>query len=216
MSQTLIIGFILVALAATGVATFVFWRSATRRKGAKGEREIARLLKASRCGKHYVVNDLLFSCGKDLSCQIDHILINRNGIFVVETKNYAGEIYGSDSAREWTQVLAHGTVKNRLYNPVMQNETHIRRLKGVLKETEIFRNVVVFLQGADLKGVSSPSVCSAANLNQILTENIGFTLSKAEMKRYYRALVCLKKNSHVTKRRHVKNIKRAQKKHRKD
>lgn len=35
--------------------------------------------------------------------QIDHIYISKFGIFVVETKNYKGWIYGKTHDKEWTK-----------------------------------------------------------------------------------------------------------------
>lgn len=64
--------------------------------------------------------------------QIDHIVINPRGVFVIETKNYSGEIYGSENQREWTQVLAYGNVKNKLYNPLKQNATHVYNVKRIV------------------------------------------------------------------------------------
>ena len=37
--------------------------------------------------------------------QIDHILVSPFGLFIVETKNYTGWIYGSESQANWTQVI---------------------------------------------------------------------------------------------------------------
>ena len=37
--------------------------------------------------------------------QIDHILVSPFGIFVVETKNYKGWIYGSEDQSTWIQVI---------------------------------------------------------------------------------------------------------------
>ena len=39
------------------------------------------------------------------SSQIDHILLNSHGIFVIETKNYKGVVYGSEGKNYWRQYL---------------------------------------------------------------------------------------------------------------
>ena len=99
-----------------------------RLKGRKGEIVVARILGKTISGRQYVINDLLFSDQLGHSCQIDHIYINRYGIWIIETKNYSGQIYGTIDQREWTQVLAYGNTKNHFYNPIKQNTTHIYRL----------------------------------------------------------------------------------------
>lgn len=78
------------------------------------------------------------------SSQIDHLVINRTGIFVIETKNYSGRIYGQEDQREWTQVLQYGKVKNKFYNPIMQNKTHIYALSKVIGRSDCFVSIIVF------------------------------------------------------------------------
>ena len=52
--------------------------------------------------------------------QIDHIFIHPTGIYVIETKNSTGRIYGSEGDQEWTQVLHYGKKKYKMYNPLKQ------------------------------------------------------------------------------------------------
>jgi hypothetical protein len=65
--------------------------------------------------------------------QIDHVVISPYGIFVIETKNYNGEIKGSRTDKYWR-------VSNRfnMYNPLMQNYGHIKALEQVLN---VFSNL---------------------------------------------------------------------------
>ena len=67
------------------------------------------------------------------SSQIDHILFHTSGIYVIETKNFSGRIYGKESDKAWTQVLAKGKVKNKFYSPVLQNQKHIERTRLLIK-----------------------------------------------------------------------------------
>ena len=74
------------------------------------------------------------------STQIDHLIVSPYGIFVIETKNHKGWVYGDVNGRVWTQVLngengwraygghAHFT----FYNPVVQNQGHIEALSKQL------------------------------------------------------------------------------------
>jgi hypothetical protein len=64
--------------------------------------------------------------------QVDHVLITPQGIFVIETKNYNGEIKGGRSDRYWT-VKAAGR-RYRLYNPLMQNGGHIKAIEALLAD----------------------------------------------------------------------------------
>lgn len=174
-------------------------------KGKRGESEVAKILGETEAGKQYVVNDLLFSDG-ERSCQIDHVLINPRGIWVVETKNYAGRICGTDDEREWTQFLGNGETVNRFYNPVKQNRTHVYRLKEALNAGNVFFNVVVFLDRADLTGVNSAHVCSLDTLSSIRTRETGISLSEQEMEGYYQKLTELARECPIGKREHVEKI----------
>ncbi len=48
----------------------------------------------------------------DGTTQIDHVFVSRFGVFVVETKNMGGWIYGSERNRRWTQVFP-GVARSR-------------------------------------------------------------------------------------------------------
>lgn len=75
------------------------------------------------------LNDLLIPNSKSRSgySQIDHLIVTPYGIFVIETKNYNGEIKGGREDRNWS-------VGNRfkMYNPLMQNYGHIKAVEQQL------------------------------------------------------------------------------------
>ena len=59
--------------------------------------------------------------------QIDHVILTPYAIFVVETKNYAGTIYGDRNRAKWS---VNG--KFPMMNPFNQNYGHIQAIKSVL------------------------------------------------------------------------------------
>lgn len=71
--------------------------------------------------------------------QIDHILVCRWGVYVIETKSHNGLIL--TGTKEWIQKYGEKTV--RFYNPIKQNENHCRALKSVLDTQPILSNVKV-------------------------------------------------------------------------
>ncbi|MDZ8118732.1 nuclease-related domain-containing protein [Pontiella agarivorans] len=82
--------------------------------------------------------------------QIDHIILSMYGIFVIETKNYSGWIFGSKEQRYWTQVVYQK--KNRFLNPLRQNYGHICALSEFLDlPLSRFHNIVCFAGSADFK-----------------------------------------------------------------
>ncbi len=74
--------------------------------------------------------------------QIDHILIGKKGVFVIETKDYNGKIYGDQYSKYWMQKL-NGR-KNTFYNPIRQNYGHIKALEEMLDRKDIFISLIVF------------------------------------------------------------------------
>lgn len=93
-------------------------------KGTIGETGVSTFL-ALLPDKYIVLNDIMLKNG-NYSTQIDHIVISPHGIFVIETKNYKGWVYGSMHSEQWTQNIWGKKIS--LYNPVMQNEKHIKFL----------------------------------------------------------------------------------------
>lgn len=66
----------------------------------------------------------------DGTTQVDHILVSRFGVFVIETKHYQGWIFGDAKSRQWTQVLYK--VKHRFQNPLRQNYKHLVAVRALL------------------------------------------------------------------------------------
>lgn len=59
--------------------------------------------------------------------QIDVLLITEFGIYVIESKDYSGWIFGSENNKNWTQSLNKNS-RYSFYNPIWQNRSHIKAL----------------------------------------------------------------------------------------
>ncbi|WP_429057363.1 NERD domain-containing protein [Aeromonas jandaei] len=64
------------------------------------------------------------------STQIDHVLVSSFGVFVIETKNIKGWIFGNPAHKSWTQQLFRR--RHSFQNPLRQNYLHIMTLKSLL------------------------------------------------------------------------------------
>ena len=76
--------------------------------------------------KYVVLNDIMLEVnGK--TYQIDHIVISKYGIFVIETKQYNGYITGSKYDNKWVRLLKN---KRVIYytNPIRQNYGHVKAI----------------------------------------------------------------------------------------
>lgn len=95
--------------------------------------------------------------------QIDHIVVSRFGIFVIETKNMKGWIFGGLHQREWTQVLFHESYKFR--NPLHQNRAHVNALQSILKLPDhALRSIVVFVGDSEFKNLMPDNVLAGWEL----------------------------------------------------
>lgn len=88
---------------------------------------------------------------KDGTTQVDHILVSRFGVFVIETKDYKGWIFANANHASWTQVLFNG--KFQFQNPIIQNLRHVRAVRELLDflPPDIVKSVVVFTGDAEFK-----------------------------------------------------------------
>lgn len=120
--------------------------------------------------EYVIFNDLLFE-SNGRSTQIDHIVVSPYGVFVIETKGYKGWILGGENSEHWTQVIYKS--KHQFYNPIKQNEGHVRFLRYLLKcSFDIpFVPIVVFDNSADLKvHVENHIVVNRYNLNYAISQ----------------------------------------------
>lgn len=67
---------------------------------------------------------------EDGTTQIDHVLVSGYGVFVVETKNMKGWIFGGPYQRIWTQKIFRSSYK--FQNPLHQNYKHVKTLQALL------------------------------------------------------------------------------------
>lgn len=116
-----------------------------------GEARVSRILLSEfRPPDHHLMNHVTVEMD-DGTTQIDHILVSRFGVFVIETKNYKGWIFANEARKTWTQVLFR--LKFRFQNPIFQNKRHVRAVQGLLDflPPEAIRSVVVFTGTAEFK-----------------------------------------------------------------
>ena len=175
-------------------------------RGKIGEWRISLLLK--NVTKDYdskVINDVVIEVeGK--SSQIDHVLIDRSGIYVIETKNYSGRIYGSYDDKNWTQVLVFGHRKNKLYNPILQNKVHMYRLMEVLGIKNNIHSLVVFVK-SNIEYINADEVYTPRTLKKYIKKHIDEEiLSEEEVLSLFNKLNDYKENPVKTNKEHIKGI----------
>ncbi len=99
------------------------------------EGEVATTAVLRRLPRHYYVCPDVTISGDGHSAQMDHVVVGPNGVFVVETKNHKGVIYGDDEDHALLQkkkTESGSRYAKRFYSPVKQVTTHARVLTRVL------------------------------------------------------------------------------------
>ena len=106
----------------------------------------------------------------DGTTQVDHILVSRFGVFVIETKDYNGWIFANANQANWTQVLFKW--KFKFQNPIFQNFRHIRAVQGLLDflPPSAIKSVVVFTGGAKFMTEIPQGVFTISGLIDYLRE----------------------------------------------
>ena len=92
--------------------------------------------------------------------EIDIVMINSKGVFVIESKNYGGWIFGSEHQKYWYQTLPQSQSechKERFYNPIMQNRGHLNHLKTLIGDTFKFHSIIAFSGRSVFKNVDIKS-----------------------------------------------------------
>jgi hypothetical protein len=125
-----------------------------RDSGSYGEYSLYKHLATLPGNKRF-----LFNCyipkNDGTTSEIDVILLHMSGIYVFESKNYSGWIFGTESQKMWTQRFRNGHTE-RFYNPLMQNNGHIKWLKSFLPEVDegVYHSIIVFSERCSLKQIN--------------------------------------------------------------
>ena len=106
-------------------------------QGERGEDKVSATLKRfDPIGKDgHILRNLYVPVAKDNTREIDLLCVTAKGLIVVESKDYAGYIFGDEARQNWTVTLnggRRGIEKHHFFNPIWQNNAHIMRLRNTL------------------------------------------------------------------------------------
>lgn len=156
-------------------------------KGSIGEKKVNKILENITNAK--LLKDIVLKT-ENGTTQIDHILIHKKGIFVIETKNFKGWIFGKEKDKYWVQSIYNK--KSKFYNPIRQNYGHIKAIESYLPENRrnILKSIIVFSNKCEFKNlqVSTP-VLKMKNLSNYINNIEGdVRLTKADIEYFYMLL----------------------------
>ena len=187
--------------------------STSQEKGRAGERLIASILNQLPKDEYHVMNDVLLEIG-DTSSQIDHIVISQYGVFVIETKNYAGIVSGTMISDKWIQEKDDRNYE--FYNPILQNQKHcqaIARCIGMI-DNPMFVPIVVFSKNCVLNVLSDVPVLYSDDLIAYIDTYKEKLLSAVDVETFRKRLEGYNNPSYAARQRHVRRAKYAKYKHR--
>lgn len=135
-----------------------------KQRGKEGEKIVANSLKfwVEKKNKNYVFNDLTLPTLSGNTTQLDHLVLSTKGIFVIETKYLNGSIHGDVDNPHWKHIN-HLKQVNQIYNPLMQNNGHLKHLAQILKvPMSEMTGIVTNVGKAKLSGSINPLFGKAA------------------------------------------------------
>ena len=186
------------------------------RLGRYGETLIARKLMLSNLlgQKGRILKNIYLPKDDGETSEIDLLYITQKGIIVIESKNYSGWIFGNEKDQYWTQSLSNHS-RNRFYNPIRQNQTHIKWLRLFLKNQIPMFSFIVFSERCTLKSVTVHSE-NVTVLNRDMLrgalKNIYKTspdvLTKDEISEIYDSLEPLTNVDEAVKQAHIEAIRK--------
>ena len=144
----------------------------------------------------------------DGTTQIDHVFLSPYGIFVLETKNMGGWIFGSEKQAQWAQRLYKRTFK--FQNPLRQNYKHLKALEATLGvNPEHLHSVITFVGGSTFKTEVPANVTQGIGFIRYIKSFQQTVFSEAEVDAMLHALQTGRRAPTLaTHREHVQNLKR--------
>jgi hypothetical protein len=148
MQPTTLLFFLVVSALAIG---YILGRYCVSSFQNRGEIRVCRELQTNFSSPDFHLLNHITLKNKDGTTQIDHILVSRFGVFVIETKDYKGWIFANANHATWMQVLYR--VKFKFQNPIFQNMLHVLAVEELLDflPPEAIKSVVVFTGSAEFK-----------------------------------------------------------------
>jgi len=144
---------------------------------------------------------------EDGTTQIDHILVSRFGIFVVETKNMKGWIFGSEKQKIWTQQIYKQ--RHKFQNPLRQNYKHVKTLEALLNiEANKIFSLVLFVGDCEFKTEMPANVAYLGSGVRFIESHTDVLFSDEELQQIIGQIEKQKfERGFKTDRAHVRNLK---------
>jgi hypothetical protein len=136
--------------------------------------------------------------------QIDQVVVSPFGIFVIETKNLRGWIFGSENQANWTQVFP--TKKFKFQNPLHQNYRHAKCLAGFLRLDSSLLHSIAFFAGKCEFKTAMPANVITSGLGDYIKKFRARLLQDSAVTTIVKKLEDLKSDPEMTSRAHIASL----------
>ena len=191
------------------VVVFVLLSVLRSARSNSGERRVQAVTDRRLNGRTYrSLHDLTLPT-LDGTTQIDHVIVSNFGVFVIETKDLTGWIFGDERSRKWTQSI-YGN-RYQFMNPLRQNYKHQKAVENLLGlGTRCVHSVVVFVGNSEFKTMMPPNVLELRELVPYIRSKTDILLSDKQVEDLVRTLKTSRISKFGTRRRHVRNLRENQ------
>lgn len=176
-------------------------------KGVMGEFivNVAAKLMLDKNEYHLIKNVTLPT--EDGTTQIDHVIVSKYGIFVVETKNMKGWIFGNPNQSTWTQQIFKN--KSKFQNPLRQNYKHVRTLESLLGlNNQQIHSLIVFVGESTFKTEMPANVTQGVGYIRYIKSKTDPVLSVEDVREIVSKIDTGRLTPSLkTNREHVKHVK---------
>ncbi|MBE9586482.1 NERD domain-containing protein [Mucilaginibacter sp. JRF] len=138
------------------------------------------------------------------TAQIDHLIVSPFGLFIVETKNLKGWIFGSVNQPRWTQVIFG--YKFYFQNPIHQTFRQKKVLSEYLEVNEVKVNTLIYFNGDCKFKTLLPSNVVNKGLARCIKGNQEIVLNEADIISILQKIKVLKHNSLLTTKNHIREL----------
>jgi len=180
-------------------------------KGVIGEWMVNFIISRNFKRPGYILFKDILLPTEDGTTQLDHVLLSPYGVFVIETKNMKGWIFGKEKQAKWVQqIYKH---KSYFQNPLHQNYKHTKVMEELLRlDKDHIKSLIVFIGSATFKTTMPKNVMRGGDLTDYIKSFKTEIITAVQLVELRQQLTIGKlESSFKNKRNHVKHVKEIRK-----
>lgn len=175
-------------------------------RGWIGEKRTAFYLWLSLGNKSYrKFHNIIFPSNNGTT-QVDHLIISIYGLFIVETKNKKGWIFGSEQQTNWTQLI-YGK-KYSFQNPLRQVFRQKKILSEFLNLNESSIHTVVYFVGDCKFKTTLPDNVINSGVDRFIKRFRNQILSTEDVNQVIKAIEKHLSESSLSNRAHIRSLRK--------